>query len=84
LSELSNIVRSYKNKSITYGGIYDSAENHAISLTIYKKNRSNVFDDSSSAKAVIDETLQKLPYQNIGVAYTTDLADIIIDDYSSL
>ena len=84
LNELSSIVRSYKNKSITYGGIYNSADNHAVSLTIYKKNRSNVFADSTSARSVINETLQKLNYQNISVAYTVDLADTIIDDYSSL
>ncbi len=84
LSELTNIIRSYKSKTITYGGVYNSAENHAVSLTIYKKNRSNVFKDSASARTVIDETLKKLPYQNLNVAYTRDLADVIIDDYVSL
>jgi multidrug efflux pump subunit AcrB len=84
LSELSKIIRSYKNKTITYGGIYDSAENHAIFLVIYKKNRSNVFEDSNTARAIIDDTLQKLPYKGLYTAYTTDLADVIIDDYTSL
>ncbi len=84
LNELAKIVRSYKSKTITYGGVYDSAENHAISLTIYKKNRSNVFEDSTTARQVIDDTLQKLSYQWLSVAYTTDLADVIIDDYTSL
>lgn len=84
LIELANIVRSYKNKSITYGWIYDSADNNAVSLTIYKKNRSNVFNDSETARLVIEDTLKKLPYQWIKVAYTTDLAEVIIDDYVSL
>jgi len=84
LYEVSTIVRSYSNKSITYGGVYDSAENHAISLTIYKKNRSNVFEDSQTARQVIDDTLQKLTYKSLNVAYTRDLADVIIDDYTSL
>lgn len=84
LSELATIVRSYKSKSITYGWVYDSADNHAVTLTIYKKNRSNVFNDSTTARKVIEDTLHKLPYAWLEVAYTTDLADIIIDDYTSL
>lgn len=84
LMELANIVRSYNSKGIAYGGEYNTNENHAISLTIYKKNRSNVFDDSETARKVIDDTLQKLAYKDLHVAYTTDLADIIIDDYTSL
>jgi multidrug efflux pump subunit AcrB len=84
LNELAKIVRSYKNKTISYGWIYNSANNHAIELTIYKKNRSNVFQDSTTARTVIDETLQKLPFSWLNVAYTVDLADVIVDDYSSL
>lgn len=84
LSELATITRAYKNKSITYGGISNSADNHAVSLTIYKKERSNVFKDSTSARTIINDTLQKLPYKWLQVAYTTDLADVIIDDYTSL
>lgn len=84
LAELSTIVRQYKNKSITYGGVVDTANNHAVSLVIYKKNRSNVFADAASAKTVIEDVLNKLPYQWLKSAYTVDLADTIIDDYSSL
>jgi hypothetical protein len=60
---LADITRYYKSKTITYGGIYDSAENHAISLVIYKKSRSNVFQDSTTARKIIDDTLQKLSYK---------------------
>jgi hypothetical protein len=60
---LATITRAYKNKSITYGGISNSADNHAVSLTIYKKERSNVFKDSTSARTIINDTLQKLPYK---------------------
>ena len=84
LSELSSVVRHYKNNNITYGGTFDSANNHAISLTIYKKSRSNVFNDSADARKIIDETLQSIAYDGLEYAYTTDLADIIIDDYTSL
>jgi hypothetical protein len=39
-----------------------SAHNHAIGLTIYKKDRSNVFVDAESAKTLIDQALQKVQY----------------------
>lgn len=84
LNELSKIVRHYKNNTITYGGIYNSSQNHAVTLTIYKKEKSNVFQDSASARKIISDTLEKITYQWLHYAYTTDLADIIIDDYSSL
>ena len=84
LNELASINRAYKKKSISYGGVYDSANNHSISLVIYKKERWNVFQDSESARTVINNTLEKLSYQWLNVAYTRDLADTIIDDYSSL
>ena len=84
LGELATIVRSYRNKSVSYGGIYNNVGNHAIGLTIYKKNRSNVFQDAASAKAVISETLQKMQFSWLQSAYTIDLADTIVDDYTSL
>jgi multidrug efflux pump subunit AcrB len=33
---------------------------------------------------LIDSTLQKVTYKDVQYAYTQDLADVIIDDYSSL
>lgn len=84
LVELSTIVRHYKNRNISYGGVYDSAGNYAVSMTIYKKNRSNVFKDSTSARAIIDETLWKHIFEGVKHAYTVDLAEVIIEDYYSL
>jgi len=84
LWELANLVRHYHSDAVMYGWIYDSAKNHAVSLTIYKKDRSNVFAVSDSARTLIEETLRKYQFNWLSAAYTRDLAEIVIDDYESL
>lgn len=43
-----------------------------------------MFSSAKSAKALIEKTLKKPQYQGITYEYTTDMSDIIIDDYKSL
>lgn len=84
LSDIATIERKYSNKNISYGGIYNSTDNHAVSLVIYKANRVNIFSTASSAKKLIEETLTKPIFAGIQHAYTQDLSDIIVDDYKNL
>jgi HAE1 family hydrophobic/amphiphilic exporter-1 len=84
LSDIASIERKYNNKNVSYGGVKDSADNHAVALVIYKANRVNIFSTASSAKSLIEETLTKPIFAGIQSAYTQDLSDIIVDDYKNL
>lgn len=84
LSDIAIITRDYKDKSIQYGGSYSNSGNVAIKVVIYKANRSNVFKNASIARELIQKELKKPIYKGIKIDYTTDLADIITEDYKSL
>gem|GEM_PF-911617 len=56
----------------------------ATTVVIYKANRSNIFENAGEAKALINKELQKPMYAGIKTEYTTDLSEIIIEDYASL
>ena len=84
LEQLSSIVRHYSSDTVEYGWTQGTADNHAVSLIIYKKAWSNVFSTSNSAREVIESTLAKFIYSDLSVAYTQDLASEIVDDYLGL
>ncbi len=84
LADIATIERNYKDTSLGYGWIKADGDNVATTLVIYKANRSNVFENAGEAKKLIEKELQKPIYAGIKVEYTTDLSEIIIDDYASL
>jgi multidrug efflux pump subunit AcrB len=84
LSDLAIIKRKYKNTSISYGWKQWVSNQYGVPITIYKGEGGNIFADAKSAKALIEKTLDKTQFDNIGIEYTRDLSDIIIDDYKSL
>lgn len=84
LAEITNIQRDYKNTSVAWGGIYGSSGNYAASITVFKKKNTNIFTAASDAKELITNTLKKPMYAGLQYEYTTDLSDVIIDDYKSL
>ena len=84
LSDISKIERKYKNTSYSYGGVYQDGNNYAVSVSILKNNGINIFQIAPSAKQIINQTLKKVKYRDVKYQYTLDLADTIIDDYSSL
>ena len=84
LGNIATIVRNYTALGRSLGGGYGVSGQTAISMTIYKANRVNIFKTATSAKEVIESELKKQRYQWLKVSYTRDLSDTIIDDYSSL
>lgn len=84
LSDITTIKREYKSTAIVRWGIRGSADNHAVSITVFKEKNTNVFSTAKSAKSLIESTLKKPQYQGLSFEYTTDMSDIIIDDYKSL
>ena len=84
LAEITNIERDYKNTSVAWGGVYDSANNYAASITVFKKKNTNIFSAASDPKELINNTLEKPLYDGLHYEYTTDLSDVIVDDYKSL
>lgn len=84
LSDIAVISRDYKDKSVEYGWSYNNNANVATKVVIYKANRSNVFQNATIAREMIAKELQKPAYKGLQVDYTTDLADVISEDYKSL
>ena len=81
---LAVIERKYKTDIVSIWWVAKTVDSYAIPITIYKANRTNIFENAKNAKKLIEDSLKKVEYQNIDVAYTKDLADVIIDDYKSL
>lgn len=84
LQDIASIERDYVSDAVILGWIYGSSGNHAVELTIFKPQRSDVFSDSDAARSIITSELQKKVYAGISYAYTQDIAEVIVDDYSSL
>lgn len=84
IGDIAQISRNYKNDTVSYGGEQWTDNNYAVGLTLYKANRTNIFQTSSDAKKVIEDTLASPLFQWIQATYTRDLSDIIIDDYKNL
>jgi multidrug efflux pump subunit AcrB len=82
--DLATIERKYANEAISYGGKYNVSRQFGVPITIYKADGGNIFADATSAKKIIEDTLNSVEYQNLHVEYTKDLSDVIIDDYKSL
>ena len=84
LAEIASITRKYKVDTVSYGWWAEESNNYAVDLTVYKKAKSNIFNDSKTAKQIINESIKKVKFAWLKVGYTRDLSDIIIDDYRSL
>ncbi len=84
LADIATIHRDYKRDDVTYGGVAWSADNNAIGLTIFKADKTSIFQVSEDARALIAQTMKKVDYQRVSFAYSTDISDVIIDDYKSL
>ncbi len=84
LVEIASITRNYKVDTVSQWWWVWQPDNYAVELTVYKAAKSNIFDDSASAKQIITESINKVKYTGLEVAYTRDLSDIIIEDYRSL
>jgi hydrophobic/amphiphilic exporter-1 (mainly G- bacteria), HAE1 family len=84
LGDIAVIQRKYKSDSVSLWWKWWVTDSYWVPITIFKANRSNIFNDAKSANEVIDKTLQWIEYQNIEVENTRDLSDVIIDDYKSL
>ena len=86
LSDIALVQRKYNDESLQFGGTSESTGtiNVATKLVIYKANRSNVFKDAGAAKKLIEDEIKKPQYKGISLDYTTDLSEIIIEDYKGL
>lgn len=53
-------------------------------MTMNKKAGANILTTSTYAKTLLEEELKKQEYKGLQVAYVTDLADKISQDYTEL
>lgn len=86
LSDIALVQRKYNDESLQYGGTPSSSGsiNVASKIVIYKANRSNIFNDAGKAKKLIEDEIKKPQYKGISLDYTTDLSEVIIEDYKGL
>ncbi len=85
LSDIAELKRSYKDKSVKEIGFYNDQGPHAsVDLVVNKNDGTSIFGVSAEAKSVVEEILKRPEYQAVSYQYSTDLADNIIDDYKEL
>lgn len=85
LSDIAELRRSYKDKSVREIGFFEDAGPHAsVELNVNKNDGASIFSVSESAKAIVEEALKRPEYSAVSFRFSNDLADNIIDDYREL
>lgn len=87
LSDIAEIVLDYPWDTL-YSLILNDSETgyNYVSLDFNKKEGSNIFQNSASAKQLIEEYIETNPFsfQGLDIIYTKDTGDLIREDYGEL
>jgi len=84
VGDIATIERYYPDKSINRIGFFDSIAHEGVTMTIDKNENSGIFTASKEAKKTIVTELATEKYKGAAIAYSSDQADIIGDDYDEL
>jgi multidrug efflux pump subunit AcrB len=85
LKDVSTIVREYDEDVIKTLWFYNEVWKSYVTLSFNKTAWDSVFTISKSAKVALEEFLNSEPwFENINVAYSQDLWEVIIEDYRNL
>jgi len=84
IGDLATLIRKYDNESIQKIGLYQSGWNNAISLTFNKKEWSNVFKTSKSAKDSLEQMFNGQAFAGIQYVFAQDISETIKEDYANL
>lgn len=85
LGDIASIEKKYDSNEIKTLGFYNSTWKSYVTLSFNKKVGDNVFSISKSAKTWLEDFLDNTPgFENMKVAYSQDLWEVIIEDYKNL
>ncbi len=86
LSDVAEIVLDYPGDNIYSVVFPDEIWNNYVSLDFNKKAGSNIFKNSASAKALIEQYISErsIEFEWLDYKYTKDTGDLIQEDYGSL
>jgi len=85
LKDIAKIQREYDTDEIKNLGFYNETGKNYVTLSFNKKPWDNVFSISRSAKDALKEYLEITPwFEDMKVAYSQDLWEVIIEDYKNL
>lgn len=84
LGDIASIKRKYNDDTIGKVGVYKETGFNNISILINKKEGDNVFSASRKAKQAIQEALQAKKYEGLQSLYSSDMSELIMEDYQTL
>lgn len=85
LSDIATIKKEYGEDVIKSLWFYEETGKSYVTLSFNKKTGDNVFSVSKSAKLALEEFLDSTPgFEEMNVAYSQDLWEVIIEDYKNL
>ncbi|USN58641.1 MAG: efflux RND transporter permease subunit [Candidatus Peribacteria bacterium] len=84
LSDIATITREYADTKVRRLGFYNETGYNYVSLIFNKKNGANIFSVADEAKAGLEQLLHAEEFQGLGVKYSKDMSELIIEDYKNL
>ncbi len=84
LKDIATIEKKYNDESLNKLGTYKESWNNVVSLIINKSAGSNIFKNAKSAKKSIEELLQTQEFKGVKIMYSSDMSELINEDYSML
>jgi multidrug efflux pump subunit AcrB len=85
LGDISEITLNYDNSAQGSLGFYQASGYNYVTIAVNKKSGANIFKVSKSAKTALEEYLQEhSDFQELGIRYSMDLGETIIEDYKNL
>lgn len=84
IGDVATVHRNYTDESVRKVGLLSKNWYNAITMTVNKREGVNIFSASSDAKKAIENELKTQWFNGIQHLYSSDLSEIIIEDYQTL
>lgn len=84
LGDISTLTRDYDDEAVRKAGVYQDGWYNSVTLTFNKKEGSNIFTSSSDAKGAIEKLFQTAEFDQAQFIYSSDLSEVIREDYQIL
>jgi len=84
LKNIASIEKQLKDDSLNKMGTYELSGQNYVTIMFNKKAWSSIFASAAAAKELLEEELQKTNYDGLSSIYTTDMSELIKEDYVGL
>lgn len=84
IGDIASLQRYYGDESVRKVWLPGENGYNAITLTINKREGSNIFTSAESAKEAIESIMQTQAFNGLSHLYSSDLSEVIIEDYQTL